>query len=154
MWARAGQYDGYLKEAQIPETSTTDTAFAFSTFFKGGKFKNTKVVFEGGKKLLNALASIEVFFKDNPLHLKRITASIQPEAHIAYEYSGGKREVEQIKKTGDAYEAIFKGALEDTKDIFVSHDEITASWNIADPVTEHFKSEKPVPYSESKPFIV
>lgn len=148
-WARGGQYAGYIKEENITKESQTETAFAFNTIFTKGRLKGVRVMFEGGKKLAYAEASIEVALKDG----ETLAVNIQPHPSIVIRTASGHDTI-AVEKKGDAYEHIFMAAILGDTRMFTSFKEIQAGWRIADSVVSSWRGTPPAAYSPEKPFVV
>ncbi len=105
-----GQYAGYTAIDGVKKTSQTETYFKIKTTIMSAAGNRVAVTLEAGKRLASSR-------KD-----------------VALTYTGGSTRIVSLESKHNEYEALFRGALSGTHDLFVSHEEIQALWKYIDPI--------------------
>ncbi len=117
-----GQYEGYTQEQDVDPKSQIETYFSLS--FEIDTVRWTGVLFEieGGKALEKKKSEIVVTFKDGSEQIFNL------------EGSPLKQDVR------DAYEVLIEKSIAGDKTLFVSIDEVLASWRFITPIIEQNKN--------------
>lgn len=133
------QYEGYLKEQNVPLESATETYFSLST-----KADGVPIRISCGKALNESRAFIKILFGDKKSPENEITFELQPREGIAVSlnikkpgltYNTSKTKFEFLYKesglTGskDAYTKVLYDAMLGDQTLFPSSEEIMAGWN-------------------------
>ena len=152
-----GQYDGYLKEKGIKESSLTDTFVFLKAYVDNTRFQGVPFYLLTGKKLEEKTSKIILKFKptkeqekwqlplsENELHIK-----IAPKDGVKLTFNskkpGLKSHIEKVDLAYDmaskyvgnlpeAYEKLLLDAIMGHKTLFTRWDEIEYSWKFIDKV--------------------
>lgn len=171
-----GQYDGYLQEDGVMNTSQTETYFKFPLRSALPAWSGVEFVMNSGKALNKDIVEIRIVLRSpqaiahpstkSQLTVDEIRIEVQPQARVVY-MCGGKHigEVSEIDvrhaaadTTGSpihsqGYERVYVDALLDRHERFVSRKEIEASWKVIDAVRHELEGELLVVYKKgSEPF--
>jgi len=161
-----GQYEGYKKEKTISSRSLTETYFRLEASINTPRWKGVKMHLEGGKKMGQSMAEVTITFKSpspclfpaigNTTHYQNVLSyQIQPEEKISVSLwakrPGTDMVVEERDLTFDykraypqgtfidPYDRLLQDVIEGNQTLFVSTEEIKASWNFIDPITQGWK---------------
>src|SRR3989344_4147627 len=154
-----GQYDGYLKEEKIDPKSTTETYAMVKLEIENNRWHGVPFYLRTGKKLTGKVSSIIFSFKEKghkffenfwerpmPNH---ITLQIQPNEGIGIRLVAKKQglttslepvDMEFCYKTSfdvaqpEAYERLLLDVILGDQSLFISQQEVEASWRIIDPI--------------------
>ncbi len=145
-----GQYEGYLKEANIQENSQTDTYFAFKTTLTLDRFKNIPVYIRSGKCLKETVTEINIIFKNTSLSTEPnvLTFRIYPNAGIVIKMlvkgPGHTMELEPAymqfcykdlsNPLVDPYEHLIGDTIIGDQTFFNDAEEVEAQWRFVDPL--------------------
>lgn len=157
------QYEGYKKIEDVSPDSTTETYFKVKTFILGERFKGVQIILEGGKRVKDGRREIEIEFRHpTPClcppgrHFKnKIVISIEPieaitihfwskkpgfenvleERTLNFLYRDLRRKVEYIEE----YEKLLLDCIEGNQLLFLSTDEVRATWRFIDPILKAWK---------------
>jgi len=154
-----GQYEGYTKEANVAKDSKTETYFHITTSLRHPRWKGVKIILENGKAMAKEEGSVEVVFlhrspclcPDPNNHQKNVLRyEIQPTEQIIMKFwvkkPGSAMQIEERAFTfnyreafqGDefqeAYERLLKSVIQGDQTLFVSTEEIMASWKFVDSI--------------------
>lgn len=161
-----GQYRGYLREKHVAPGSTTPTYVALKLCSRRGPLRNVPIFVRTGKALGKKYARIVIELKPQPdiltdriLAGNKIVLTIQPEARIMIYFNhkvpGLSLQVQEVchsfcrddcflQTPRDSYERLIYEILLDHRLLFVSPEEIKASWKLADRLLARIK-ERQVP---------
>jgi glucose-6-phosphate 1-dehydrogenase len=167
-----GQYAGYQKEQEVQPGSQTETYFKIQAFVDNSRWKGVPLILEGGKGLGEDLVQVEVTFRhpapclcppEEGKHYKNILYySIQPKEEISIafwvkkpgpamileqkEFSFDYRKAFGEEPFAPAYERLLLSVLRGDQTMFVSTEEIMASWKFIDSIIKGWE-ENEVPLS-------
>jgi glucose-6-phosphate 1-dehydrogenase len=149
-----GQYEGYRTESGVEFESNTETFAAVRLEIDNDRWRGVPFFIKAGKCLAAKNTSIHIQFKEVPCTLSHACESasnyfhirIQPDAGIGIEINtkvpGKKDELLPITldfchgcfygNTPEAYEVLLEDVLSGDQSMFVSIEEIEASWKIID----------------------
>jgi len=159
------QYKGYTKEKNVDSNSKTETYFHMKTEIDTKRWKGVPIYLEGGKGLERDMVEIAVVFRhstpclcppDNNKHYENVLYyHVQPNEGIEISFwvkkPGPDMILEQRKFSFDykmafkgqefldAYEKLLLDAIRGDQTLFVSTDEIIASWKFIDAITSVWK---------------
>lgn len=156
------QYDGYLQEKNIPESSSTETFVFLKLFVNTPRFKGVPFYLMTGKKLDRKESEIIVEFEETseqrkwnlPLSTNKLRIKIAPEDGVGLilnsKVPGLTGDVETVEleyciachavgNLPEAYEKLLKDATFHHKSLFTRWDEIELSWKFIDQVKKHQK---------------
>jgi glucose-6-phosphate 1-dehydrogenase len=169
-----GQYEGYLLEEGVPETSQTETYFKITAHIDLPEWDGVPFVLESGKALAEKKTEIKVYFKQtasclcepehNDPHQNILTFSIQPKEGIhvmfwakqpgfghvleskdlSFLYEAGVH----LKRLPDAYERILFDAIRGDLTLFTSTEEVQASWQFVTPLLANWQDTPLVSYEK------
>ena len=154
-----GQYEGYTKEPNVAQDSKTETYFRITTSLNHPRWKGVKVILENGKAMAKEDGSVEVVFlhrspclcPDPNNHQKNVLRyEIQPTEQIIMKFwvkrPGSTMQIEERNFTfdykqafkgeefADAYERLLYNIIQGDQTLFVSTEEIMASWKFVDAI--------------------
>jgi glucose-6-phosphate 1-dehydrogenase len=166
-YAVRGQYEGYRAEVGHPH-STVETFVSLSLESSDPKWKGVPVRLIAGKALDKKLTEIRVryrkeeAFESNDLHLR-----IQPDEGVSmdmwakrpgYDDALNPHTIsflygEHYESLPDAYERVLVDAIRGKRSLFLSSEEVLASWRVVEPVQKHWSlsEEGPVVYPKGSP---
>ncbi|MEK7551996.1 MAG: hypothetical protein AAB534_01120 [Patescibacteria group bacterium] len=160
-----GQYIGYLKEKGVENDSETETFFKFPVALGDKKWEGVKITVAGGKGLSKNEVGVKVIFKKpetfklESKHLtdiKEILFRIQPEPEAIFTDKTDKKEVINLKgktyqgHSSESYEKLFLEVFKGNEDLFVSEEEVEASWVIVDQIHEIWTKLPLIKYEKGK----
>ncbi len=158
----AGQYEGYLKEPNVPATSKTPTFAAVKLQVANGRWKNVPFYLRSGKGLKARYSEVMIQFHCPPhlmfplppgevLQCNRMKLVIQPNEGIHLNFQTKVPDVDGVRlqprdlsfdyKEGygekplpEAYERLLLDAIQGDASLFMRADEIERAWEIMDPL--------------------
>ena len=158
------QYEGYLDEKDVAPDSKTETYFRIVTSLNHLRWKGVKIILESGKAMAKEDGSVEVTFRhrtpclcpDPNNHQQNVLRyEIQPKEQVEMSFwvkrPGPKMQVEKRmfsfdykqafkgEEFADAYERLLYNVIEGDQTLFVSTEEIMASWKFVDSVLRGWK---------------
>jgi len=157
------QYDGYLKEKNIPSDSKTETFVFLKTFVNTPRFKGVPFYLMTGKKLDRKESLIIIEFEetseqrkwDLPLSTNKLYIKIAPEDGVGLvlnsKVPGLRDNVQAIEleyciacnavgNMSEAYEKLLLDITESHKSLFTRWDEIELSWHFIDQIKKYQKA--------------
>ncbi len=171
----AGEIDGkpvrgYLEEAGVPASSTTETFVAAKLSLESWRWQGVPFYVRTGKRLPQKLTEIAVSFRSPPvcmfesmgsclLNSNLLTIRLQPREGfsllIDVKVPGEPLALKRIPlsfryddtfgKLPDAYETLILDVLVGDQTLFVHSEEVEASWRLFDPLLSG--QEAPLPYA-------
>lgn len=162
------QYAGYAKLPGVIARSTTETYFRIEAQLDTANWRGVPIIMEGGKRLPEDNIEVAVTFKhhtpclcppDRQTHYQNIlryrlqpsegvvtsfwvkkpgTAMVIEEKELGFNYRSAYASEEFI----DAYERLLLDAMAGDQTLFVSTEEIEASWRFIDPIVRAWKRDK------------
>jgi glucose-6-phosphate 1-dehydrogenase len=155
---KAGNEDavGYLQENNVAPNSQVETYVAAKLFIDNSRWKNVPFYIRAGKRLKAKKTEVVITFKQTKLAAKPnvLVIRIQPDEAISlkinskipgFENKIGEFSMDyrlsaaQKGDVKDAYELLFKDAIEGNRNNFVNFDELLASWEIFSPVLKQWE---------------
>jgi glucose-6-phosphate 1-dehydrogenase len=169
-----GQYEGYLKEKNIPKDSKTETFVFFKTYVNTPRFKGVPFYLMSGKKLNEKETLIEIEFEETneqrkwnlPLSTNKLLIKIAPLDGVALRLNskvpGLKDDVELVEleyciachavgNMSEAYEKLLLDCIGYHKTLFARWDEIEESWKFIDEIKK--LDIKPVIYKDEADIV-
>jgi len=165
--ATRGQYAGYTAEKNVAQDSLTETYFRINASLKNSRWKGVSVILESGKGLAKDLVEVQIVFRhlgyclcpDKNKHYKNVLHyTIQPDEGVSMRFwvkkPGSKMDIEEKDFTFDykqafegeefeeAYERLLFNVIEGDQTLFVSTEEITASWRFVDSILRGWTKRK------------
>jgi len=160
-----GQYRGYRDVKGVGKKSATETYFRITTTLDTPRWDGVPFTLEGGKRLAEDRVEVAVTFKHHmpclcpPMggtHYRNVMRySISPQEGIATSFWVKKPGTQMVIEERDfsfsyrgayapeafvdAYEKLLLDALAGDQTLFVSTEEITASWRFIDPILNAWK---------------
>lgn len=152
------QYLEYKETEGVAKDSDTETFFRLKLKVDNKKWKGVPFIIESGKALDKNLTRITVNFKQvesivcdgkcDPEHKNKIVFEIQPDNKITVRFWSKKPALHhqlikedlsfdyssREERSGDAYEKVLHDALEGDLTLFNSSKEVSAEWNVIDPI--------------------
>lgn len=164
-----GQYKGYTKEKGVRGGSRTETYFRIVASLDTSRWSGVPIVLESGKGVGKSEVEVTITFRHTlpclcppaaGKHYKNILRyRIQPEESITTSFwvkkPGSRMVLEemdfkfdyshafQAKSFVEAYERLCLDAIEGNQTLFVSTEEIKASWRFIDPIIRAWKRDVP-----------
>jgi glucose-6-phosphate 1-dehydrogenase len=172
-WQGGEQVTGYLDEAGIKETSTTETYAAIKVEIDTRRWAGVPFYLRTGKRLGKRVTEIAVVFKRAPhlpfdqtateeLGQNAIVIRVQPDEGVTMRFGskvpGNAMEVRDVtmdfgygssftESSPEAYERLILDVLLGDPPLFPRHEEVELSWQILDPVEEFWTTQgQPEPY--------
>jgi glucose-6-phosphate 1-dehydrogenase len=164
-----GQILSYQSESGISPESTTETFVAMKLVAGNFRWGNMPFYLRSGKRMATRMTSIIIEFKSLPgfLYFKEykgmqpniLEIRVQPEEKISFSFNakqpGTTNQIKNVKmnfcqncalenNTPESYERLIADALRNDLTLFTSWDEIEASWNFIDAISDVWKSTDPV----------
>ena len=162
-----GQYDGYLKEKNVAQGSTTETYFRIKTFLNNPQWRGVPITLESGKAMEKNLVEVRVVFRhptpclcpDTKKHYKNVLYyTIEPDEGVRLTFwvkrPGSAMQIEEKAFTfnyreafkedefQEAYERLLTNVIKGDQTLFVSTEEIMASWKFIDSVLRGWEKAK------------
>lgn len=161
---------GYLREKDVPESSTTETFVALKVEIDSWRWAGVPFYLRTGKRLQEKLSEIAITFEDVPhsiyerpdaAHaLNRLVIQLQPDESItlsvlAKSPGEGMRlrpvslglDFSETFKTRmlDAYERLLTDVIKGNLTLFMRRDELDAAWKWIDPIREAWEQYGEIP---------
>ena len=161
------QYDGYRSEKNVRPDSQTETYYMIRAFIKNARWRGVPIIIENGKNLRDDIVKISVKFRHpSPClcpaggkHFHNVLRyQIQPEERVTISFwvkrPGTEMMIEEKDFTFDykqaypdtefmgPYEKLLMDVFEGNQTLFVSTDEIMASWRFVDKILSGWKRAK------------
>lgn len=166
--AKRGQYQGYSKEKDVDPSSQTETYFQIQTFLNNDIWKGVPILLESGKAMKESLVEVEVVFlhstpclcppTENKHYRNVLRYRIQPQEGIVMSlwvkrpgpemiideraFSFDYRQAFDQKEFADPYERLLLSCIQGDQTLFVSTEEIMASWKFVDSILQGWEKEK------------
>ena len=163
-----GQYKGYTQEENVSAGSKTETYALIKLFVNNTRWQGIPIYLRTGKKLMGKVTSIIIQFKEKSHKLlanfwqkpmpNHITLQIQPNEGIGIRLVAKKPglttalepvDMEFCYKTSfdtpqpEAYERLLLDVILGDQSLFISQQEVEASWKIIDPVEKVWANGRP-----------
>ncbi len=172
-WSGGVHVAGYTEEADIPADSTTETFAAIKLEVGNARWAGVPFYLRAGKRLSRRVTEVAVVFKAAPhlpfnetsteeLGQNAIVIRIQPDEGVTVKF-GAKvpgttmelRDVNMdfayggsfVESSPEAYERLILDVLLGDPPLFPQHEEVELSWQVLDPILEHWaKKGRPQEY--------
>ncbi|MBA3232544.1 MAG: glucose-6-phosphate dehydrogenase [Propionibacteriales bacterium] len=172
-WAGGEKVGGFLQEADIPTTSTTETFAAIKLEIDTRRWAGVPFYLRHGKRLGRRVTEVAVVFKRAP-HLpftqtateelghNALVIRVQPDEGVTVRFGskvpGGAMEIRDVnmdfayggafvESSPEAYERLILDVLLGEPPLFPQQEEVELSWRILDPIIEYWAEHgKPDPY--------
>jgi glucose-6-phosphate 1-dehydrogenase len=167
-WQGAEQVIGYLEEDGVAKGSCTETYAAMTLEIDSRRWAGVPFYLRTGKRLGKRTTEIAVVFKKAPhlpfndtateeLGQNAIVIRVQPDEGITMRFGakvpGAQMEVRDVtmdfgygraftESSPEAYERLILDVLLGDPPLFPRHEEVELSWQILDPVEEHWARQK------------
>lgn len=155
-----GQYENYIKEENVSESSQTDTFYALKAYIDNDRFKDVPVYIRAGKKVKQTVTEISIVFR-NPINrlFKHLDCGDEPNVliyrlapnegivfKILTKVPGHKTKLQpeymqycyRIDPHGhyipDPYEMLLFDAIRGDQTFFNDAEEVEAQWAFIDPL--------------------
>src|SRR3954453_14104955 len=173
-WAGGEQVNGYLDEEDIEKSSTTETFAAIRVDIETRRWAGVPFYLRTGKRLGRRVPEVAVVFKRAPhlpfsatatedLGQNAFVIRVQPDEGVTLRFGskapGSQMEVRDVtmdfgygtsftEASPEAYERLILDVLLGEPSLFPVNDEVERSWEILDPVIEHWHAKEtgPDPY--------
>jgi glucose-6-phosphate 1-dehydrogenase len=172
-WAGGVKVQGFLQEEGIPRTSTTESYAAVKLLVDNRRWAGVPFYLRTGKRLGRRVTEVAVVFKRAPhqpfsataveqLTHNALVIRVQPDEGMTLRFGakvpGTAMEIRDVnmdfvyggsfaESSPEAYERLILDVLLGEPPLFPQHEEVELSWQILDPVLEHWASKgKPEPY--------
>lgn len=147
-----GQYDGYRAEVNNPY-STTETFVSLTVFSSDPRWASVPITLTTGKNLSEKATKIQIHFRqEDATEANELTLRIQPkegiEVSLWSKSPGYNRKLEQVKLTyayheampalPEAYEQVLLDAIRSDHTLFISSEEVIASWRLLEQVQRYW----------------
>jgi len=167
-WLAGERVKGYLDEADIPPTSTTETYAAVRFGIETRRWAGVPFYLRTGKRLPRRVTEIAIVFKKAP-HLpfdqtdttelgnNQLVIRVQPDEGVTLKFGskvpGSAMEVRDVamdflfgeaftEALPEAYERLILDVLLGDATLFPNNAEVEESWRIVDPLEEHWAGTK------------
>ena len=168
-YAVRGQYAGFKREPDIPNSSTTETYFRLEAYVDRPRWQGVPFFLESGKKMQEEKTEITIFFRKTICSLcppevdqsklqNVLTFRVQPDEGIKIVFWAKKpgltldlepttlaftyREGLTEKRLPDAYEQVLFDCIKGDQMRFISTEEVQAAWNFITPIVRNWKKTK------------
>jgi len=145
------QYEGYLQEPGVSETSTTDTFIAIRAFIDNDDWEGVPFYIRTGKKMAKKSTKITVEFKKNTSTALSnvLTFEINPTEGVSILLNGKEHPMllksqQTTNETPEAYERLIGDAIRGDASFFARWDEVELSWKFVQPILHAFEKGLPV----------
>jgi glucose-6-phosphate 1-dehydrogenase len=172
-WQGSVPVRGYLEEDGIPADSTTETYAAITLAIDTRRWAGVPFYLRAGKRLGRRVTEIAVVFKRAPhlpfestateeLGANALVVRVQPDEGVTLRFGskvpGTAMEVRDVsmdfgyghsftESSPEAYERLILDVLLGDPPLFPRHEEVDLSWQILDPIIEHWaRSGQPEGY--------
>ncbi|MCW2748057.1 MAG: glucose-6-phosphate 1-dehydrogenase [Nocardioidaceae bacterium] len=174
-WAGGEHVAGYLEEADIPATSTTETYAAIRLDVDTRRWAGVPFYLRAGKRLGRRVTEVAVVFKRAPhqpftktateeLGQNALVMRIQPDEGVTLRFGskvpGTAMEIRDVnmdfayggsfvESSPEAYERLILDVLLGEPPLFPQHEEVELSWEILDPIIEKWSRSSKIDTYES-----
>jgi glucose-6-phosphate 1-dehydrogenase len=172
-WAGGERVGGYLEEQDIASNSRTETFAAIKLGIDTRRWAGVPFYLRTGKRLGRRVTEVAVVFKRAPhlpfnetateeLGQNALVIRVQPDEGVTLRFGskvpGTAMEIRDVnmdfayggafaESSPEAYERLILDVLLGDPPLFPQHEEVELSWEILDPILEHWaESGKPEPY--------
>jgi glucose-6-phosphate 1-dehydrogenase len=172
-WQGGEEVAGYTEEADIPADSRTETYAAIALGIDTRRWAGVPFYLRTGKRLGRRVTEVAVVFKRAPhlpfndteteeLGQNALVIRVQPDEGVTVRFGakvpGTAMEIRDVnmdfayggsfvESSPEAYERLILDVLLGEPPLFPQHEEVELSWQILDPVVEHWaKKGSPEPY--------
>ena len=168
-WAGGVEVDGYLDEEGIDQASITETYAAIKLTVDNRRWAGVPFYLRTGKRLARRVTEVAVVFKRAPhlpfaasateeLTQNALVIRVQPDEGMTLRFGskvpGTAMEIRDVnmdfayggsftEASPEAYERLILDVLLGDPPLFPRHEEVEASWNILDPILEHWARKGP-----------
>ncbi|QCI21622.1 glucose-6-phosphate dehydrogenase [Buchnera aphidicola (Hyadaphis tataricae)] len=160
----------YLEENPKKEKSDTETFVALKININNKEWSGVPFYLRTGKRLAKKYSEIVIFFKKNPINLfkssnlknfqNKLIIRLEPHENITFDFLNKKIGLDQeyqLEKNKlefvhvfnenpkifiDAYERLLLESMRGIQALFVSREEIEASWKWVDPIVQAWKKNQ------------
>ncbi|WP_205472199.1 glucose-6-phosphate dehydrogenase [Nocardioides sp. SYSU D00038] len=173
-WSGGEKVRGFLEEEGIRRTSTTETYAAVTLHVENRRWAGVPFYLRTGKRLGRRVTEVAVVFKRAPhqpfsetaveeLTHNVLVIRVQPDEGMTLRFGskvpGTAMEIRDVnmdfayggsftESSPEAYERLILDVLLGDPPLFPRHEEVELSWQILDPVLEHWERKgKPEPYA-------
>jgi glucose-6-phosphate 1-dehydrogenase len=173
-WQGGVKVPGYLDEADIPATSTTETYAAIRLDIESRRWAGVPFYLRTGKRLGRRVTEVAVVFKRAPhlpfgptatedLTQNALVVRVQPDEGVTLRFGskvpGTAMEIRDVnmdfayggsftEASPEAYERLILDVLLGDPPLFPQHEEVELSWKILDPVIGYWaRNGKPDTYA-------
>jgi len=159
------QYEGYRDEVEN-QTSNVETFAALRLEIESSRWRGVPLLLRAGKAMNEKTTEVNIGFKRSDNHTEQnvLTFRLQPSAGIAINLASKKpgldSETDMITldhcfadgphQVSDAYEKILFDALNGDQTLFPTDQEIISSWEIVEPILDHWKAQNTQPERYAK----
>ena len=166
-WQGGEEVCGYMQEANIPATSTTDTFAAIKLQVDTRRWAEMPFYLRTGKRLGRRVSEIAIVFQRAPhlpfaatdteeLGANTLVVRVQPDEGITMKFGskvpGTQMEVRDVtmdfaygdsftESSPEAYERLILDVLLGDPPLFPRHEEVEMSWAILDPVLDNWSKD-------------
>jgi len=172
-WLGGRHVQGYRQEADVPSDSSTETYAAVRLSIDNRRWAGVPFYLRTGKRLPRRVTEIAVQFRRAPhlpfaatdteeLGQNQLVIRVQPDEGITLRFGskvpGSAMEVRDVsmdfsysdaftESSPEAYERLILDVLLGDGSLFPTTEEVEASWNVIDPLEEHWAGTEPEPYA-------
>ena len=173
-WAGGVKVPGYRQEADIPNSSVTETYAAIRLNVESRRWAGVPFYLRAGKRLGRRVTEVAVVFKRAPhlpftetateeLGQNALVIRVQPDEGMTVRFGskvpGTAMEIRDVnmdfayggsftESSPEAYERLILDVLLGEPPLFPRHEEVELSWKILDPIVEYWaKQGKPDTYT-------
>ena len=149
---------GYTKEQNVRPDSSVETYVAAKLFIDNNRWRDVPFYIRAGKRLQEKKTEVVITFKQPNSDQKNVLViRVQPDEGMGlkvvskepgFDHKLGEFTMnfqfnsKEKNNSKDAYEHLFKNAIDGKKHHFVNFDELLASWEIFSPVLKQWKLDK------------
>ncbi len=171
-WVAGERAVGYLEEADIPRSSTTETYVAVRLGVRNRRWAGVPFYLRAGKRLPRRVTEIAVIFNKAPhqpfhaadvsqLGNNQLVIRVQPDEGVTLKFGskvpGTTMEVRDItmdfqygeaftESSPEAYERLVLDVLLGDSTLFPNAEEVEQSWRVVDPLERAWAGTTPFPY--------
>lgn len=161
---RRGQYKGYRREQEVSPHSLTETYFRLEAYVENERWKGVPFILESGKKMRETKTEITVYFRKTESclcppdakerHQNILTFHIKPDEGISILFWAKKPGFSMIleqkhlsfryhdspnaSQLPDAYERVLYDCVRGDQLLFMSTQEVDATWKFITPILKHW----------------
>lgn len=167
-----GQYEGYISEDSVSNTSQTETYFRVPVRLENDRWRGVPIILESGKGMHEDRVEIEISFREPPSRIHSIEPvtgntlilQFKPNHGIVFDLwtesdeldAGIKHRTVDFLFSPDetepsAYTALLHQAMRGEQVMFANNEEVTASWEFTESVIEQLSNQPVHTYSVGSP---